>query len=139
MRYPALRRVAVIDIDVHHGNGTQGIFYERSDVYFVSLHRDQPGCYEASLLYLKAGSMARRVDQSTVKRVPQPTLVVWGSEDDILPLSDAYAFQRDLPDCVGVREVEGSGHSPHLDNPSPVVAHLREFIFRTDLPEFDTP
>lgn len=34
------RRVAVIDIDVHHGNGTQGIFYERSDVYFVSLHRD---------------------------------------------------------------------------------------------------
>jgi acetoin utilization deacetylase AcuC-like enzyme len=34
------QRVAVIDIDVHHGNGTQGIFYERDDVYFVSLHRD---------------------------------------------------------------------------------------------------
>ena len=34
------RRVAIIDFDVHHGNGTQGIFYERSDVYFVSLHRD---------------------------------------------------------------------------------------------------
>jgi len=27
----------------------------------VSLHRGQPGCYEASLLYLRAGSMARRV------------------------------------------------------------------------------
>ena len=94
----------------------------------VSLHRDQPGCYEASLLYLKAGSMARRVDQSTVKRVPQPTLVVWGSEDDILPLSDAYAFQRDLPDCVGVREVEGSGHSPHLDNPEAVLTHLEDFV-----------
>lgn len=34
------RRVALIDIDVHHGNGTQGIFYERADVLFVSLHRD---------------------------------------------------------------------------------------------------
>lgn len=34
------RRVAIIDIDVHHGNGTQGIFYHRDDVYFVSLHRD---------------------------------------------------------------------------------------------------
>ena len=34
------RRVAIIDIDVHHGNGTQGIFYERDDVYFVSIHRD---------------------------------------------------------------------------------------------------
>ena len=35
-----MRRVALIDIDVHHGNGTQGIFYARSDVLFISLHRD---------------------------------------------------------------------------------------------------
>ena len=33
-------RVAVLDIDVHHGNGTQGIFYERPDVLTVSLHAD---------------------------------------------------------------------------------------------------
>ena len=32
-------RVAVIDIDVHHGNGTQDIFWQRSDVFFTSLHR----------------------------------------------------------------------------------------------------
>ena len=32
------RRVAVLDVDVHHGNGTQGIFYARSDVLTVSLH-----------------------------------------------------------------------------------------------------
>ncbi len=32
------RRVALLDIDYHHGNGTQRIFYERSDVFFVSLH-----------------------------------------------------------------------------------------------------
>ncbi|MFZ6653752.1 histone deacetylase family protein [Undibacterium sp. TJN19] len=33
-------RVAVLDVDYHHGNGTQGIFYGRSDVMFVSLHGD---------------------------------------------------------------------------------------------------
>lgn len=33
-------RVAIIDIDVHHGNGTQGIFYGRGDVHFVSVHCD---------------------------------------------------------------------------------------------------
>jgi acetoin utilization deacetylase AcuC-like enzyme len=33
-------RVAVLDIDSHHGNGTQGIFWERPDVLFVSLHGD---------------------------------------------------------------------------------------------------
>jgi acetoin utilization deacetylase AcuC-like enzyme len=33
-------RVAILDVDYHHGNGTQGIFYERADVLFVSLHGD---------------------------------------------------------------------------------------------------
>lgn len=31
-------RIAVLDIDVHHGNGTQDLFYERDDVLFVSVH-----------------------------------------------------------------------------------------------------
>lgn len=34
-----VRRVAIIDFDVHHGNGTQTIFYHRPDVLYVSLHQ----------------------------------------------------------------------------------------------------
>ena len=34
------RKVAIIDIDYHHGNGTQSIFYNRDDVLFVSIHAD---------------------------------------------------------------------------------------------------
>jgi acetoin utilization deacetylase AcuC-like enzyme len=37
-------RVAVLDIDVHHGNGTQGIFWRRRDVLTVSLHGDPHFC-----------------------------------------------------------------------------------------------
>ncbi|WP_349359352.1 histone deacetylase family protein [Stappia sp.] len=33
-------RVAVLDVDYHHGNGTQSIFYERADVLFLSIHAD---------------------------------------------------------------------------------------------------
>ena len=33
-------RVAILDIDVHHGNGTQAIFYDRPDVLFISIHTD---------------------------------------------------------------------------------------------------
>ncbi|MDX1512874.1 MAG: histone deacetylase family protein [Gammaproteobacteria bacterium] len=33
-------RIAVLDVDYHHGNGTQSIFYKRDDVLFVSLHGD---------------------------------------------------------------------------------------------------
>ena len=34
------RRVAILDIDYHHGNGTQDIFYESGEVLFVSIHAD---------------------------------------------------------------------------------------------------
>jgi acetoin utilization deacetylase AcuC-like enzyme len=33
-------RVALLDVDFHHGNGSQAIFYDRSDVMFLSLHGD---------------------------------------------------------------------------------------------------
>ena len=32
------KRVAILDVDYHHGNGTQQIFYQRDDVFLVSLH-----------------------------------------------------------------------------------------------------
>jgi acetoin utilization deacetylase AcuC-like enzyme len=35
-------RVAIVDVDAHHGNGTQAIFYERPDVLYASVHVD-PG------------------------------------------------------------------------------------------------
>ena len=40
MRDRGLERIAVLDVDFHHGNGTQAIFYSRSDVLFLSLHGD---------------------------------------------------------------------------------------------------
>ena len=38
-------RVAVVDVDYHHGNGTQQIFYRRDDVGFASLHGDPQRAY----------------------------------------------------------------------------------------------
>ena len=40
-----ISRVAVLDVDFHHGNGTQDIFYDRDDVLFVSLHGDPAQCF----------------------------------------------------------------------------------------------
>ncbi|HNJ45782.1 MAG TPA: histone deacetylase family protein, partial [Ottowia sp.] len=40
LRAGGAQRVAVLDVDYHHGNGTQAIFYERADVLFVSIHGD---------------------------------------------------------------------------------------------------
>ncbi|CDM66400.1 histone deacetylase family protein [Pyrinomonas methylaliphatogenes] len=38
-RYKEIERVAVVDWDVHHGNGTQGIFYDDPTVFFFSIHQ----------------------------------------------------------------------------------------------------
>lgn len=38
-KYKEIERVAVIDWDVHHGNGTQGIFYDDPSVHFFSMHQ----------------------------------------------------------------------------------------------------
>jgi acetoin utilization deacetylase AcuC-like enzyme len=45
LREAGAGRVAVLDIDSHHGNGTQGIFWERGDVLTVSVHGDPDGYY----------------------------------------------------------------------------------------------
>jgi acetoin utilization deacetylase AcuC-like enzyme len=40
LRHQGHERVAIIDIDAHHGNGTQAIFYDRADVTYGSVHID---------------------------------------------------------------------------------------------------
>jgi len=47
-----LKRVAVVDFDVHHGNGTQDIFYDDADLFYTSTHQ--------SPLYPGTGSRAER-------------------------------------------------------------------------------
>jgi len=44
-------RVAIVDVDFHHGNGTQDIFYERDDVLFASLHGDPKDAFPHFLGY----------------------------------------------------------------------------------------
>jgi len=45
LRRAGAARVAVIDVDSHHGNGTQGMFWERGDVLTVSVHGDPDRYY----------------------------------------------------------------------------------------------
>ncbi|MFC7239642.1 histone deacetylase family protein [Saliphagus sp. GCM10025317] len=60
-------RVAIIDWDVHHGNGTQDLFYERDDVFFVSLHEEglYPGTGDVDETGTDAG-------EGTTMNVPMP-------------------------------------------------------------------
>ena len=41
-------RVAIVDWDVHHGNGTQDAFWDNPDVLFLSLHRHHHGFFPST-------------------------------------------------------------------------------------------
>jgi len=60
-------RVAVLDWDVHHGNGTQDIFYDRGDVFYVSIHED--GLYPGTGAVKETGEGE---GQGTTLNVPFP-------------------------------------------------------------------
>lgn len=51
LREAGAARVAILDVDYHHGNGTQSIFYERGDVLTVSVHGDPTTEYPFYLGY----------------------------------------------------------------------------------------
>lgn len=40
-RIYGLQRILIVDFDVHHGNGTQSVFYETDQVFFVSIHQEK--------------------------------------------------------------------------------------------------
>ncbi len=114
------RRVAVIDFDVHHGNGTQAMFADDKDLFFASTHQWP--------LYPGTGLPQERGVAGNILNVPLPPRA--GSADFraafegvILPTLDSFA-----PDFILI----SAGFDAHADDP---LAELRlvedDFAFAT--------
>ena len=90
-------RVAIIDVDYHHGNGTQQIFYDRDDVLFVSLHADPAFEYPFFLGF--AGERGWGAGEDATRNFPLPAGTEW---DTYAPaLAAALAVVRKFgPDAV---------------------------------------
>jgi len=69
LQHEGARRLAIVDMDVHHGNGTQDIFYERGEVMFFSTHQSPfyPGSGQLNERGLGAG-------QGKIINMPLPPL-----------------------------------------------------------------
>ncbi len=59
-----LRRIAVVDFDVHHGNGTQAMFYDDADLFYASTHQ--------SPLYPGSGSVRETGCDDNIVNAPLP-------------------------------------------------------------------
>ena len=99
-----LERVAIVDFDVHHGNGTEAIFAQESDVLYVSTHQwpFYPGTGQASRsvtehilnLPLEAGTDGTRY-REIFEHYVVPALMA--HEPDIILVSAGFDAHRDDP------------------------------------------
>ena len=90
-------RVAILDVDYHHGNGTQQIFYDRDDVLFVSLHADPAFEYPFFLGF--ANERGWGAGEQTTRNFPLPEGTTW---DAYGPAFDAAldVVRRYSPDAL---------------------------------------
>jgi len=107
-RHHNLRRIAIVDFDIHHGNGTQEAFYGDADVLCISSH--------SAPLYPFSGSreqMGHGAGHGSTLNIPMQR-----QSDDVAYLA-AYrqvvvpALQRFQPDCLLI----SAGYDAHWDDP----------------------
>ncbi len=100
-----LKRVAVVDFDVHHGNGTQAMFWDDADLFFGSTHQ--------SPLYPGTGSVAERGVADNIVNRPLPSMA--GSAEFRAALSEGIlpALTRFSPEFLFV----SAGFDAHEADP----------------------
>jgi len=70
-------RPAILDVDYHHGNGTQAIFYGRSDVLFVSIHADPAFAFPHFLGF--ADERGEGAGEGFNLNLPLPKFTAWSA------------------------------------------------------------
>ncbi|MEM8784213.1 MAG: histone deacetylase [Planctomycetota bacterium] len=105
-------RVVILDFDVHHGNGTQALTYDRPDVLFLSLHEDPAVQYPGTGHAHETGAPDTAGEGFTVN-APLPS----GTGDDaFLAALDAKVLPR-LADFAPDALVFSAGFDAHADDP----------------------
>jgi acetoin utilization deacetylase AcuC-like enzyme len=121
-----IERVAILDWDVHHGNGTQTIYYRRPDVLTISLHQD--GCFPPG--YGGAGEYGEGPGEGANLNVP---LLPGGGHDAYLYAMERVvvpALERFRPELI----VVACGYDANAVDPlARMLAHSDTFRVMTRL------
>ncbi|WP_077036003.1 alpha/beta fold hydrolase [Pelomonas sp. KK5] len=90
--------------------------------------------FEMTLREGNREALGRRMAQSRpgdhadeIRTVRQPTLILWGARDHLVPIAAARAFARDIPESRLVT-FETLGHVPQEEDPAATVAPVRSFL-----------
>jgi acetoin utilization deacetylase AcuC-like enzyme len=75
-------RIVVLDVDYHHGNGTQAIFYDRPDVFFISLHAHPSHSYPYFLGFDDETGIGK--GEGYTRNYPLPLGTDWAAYQEVL-------------------------------------------------------
>ena len=129
-----MAKVAILDVDYHHGNGTQAIFYDRPDVFFVSIHGDPRTEYPFYLGHADEEGMGAGLGANLNLPLPRGTNFVTWSDALTTALAAIDRFGADaLVVSLGLDTFEGdpvSGFQLQSDD----YLRLGERLARVGLP-----
>ncbi len=109
-----LERIAIVDWDVHHGNGTQHLFETDPSVLYISLHQDPNTCYPGTGRKTETG---KGPGLGTTLNFPFPP---HSQDQDYLEVMDGYvlpALKNFRPDCLMI----SAGFDAHQDDPLALI------------------
>lgn len=89
------------------------------------LHQSMPGWKEAIVSFSQSGGYANLDTQ--LGKIHHPTLILWGTSDDVLGTKDATQFQEAISNSELIW-IEKAGHVPHFDQSEAVAVHLSRFV-----------
>ena len=105
-----LKKIAIIDTDVHHGDGTQEIFYDDPNVLFISFHQDGRTLYPGTGFMDELGGPLAYGTTINIPLAPRTTDtgINYAIDNLILPILDEFK-----PDIV----VNSAGQDNHYSDP----------------------
>jgi len=109
-------KIAIVDIDVHHGNGTQDIFYRDPNVFFTSLHADPDIIFPHSGRYEEQG-----VDQGYGTTLNLPFAIGVGVEDYKKLLFSALTSVKEFDPSYIVVSTGFDTHKNEYENLPPLT------------------
>jgi pimeloyl-ACP methyl ester carboxylesterase len=100
---------------------------EMVDAYYKPMKTK--GAFDAFIELAKNLSYTE-FDYGKVKNIIAPTLIIWGEEDNWIPVSDAYKFHKDIKNSELV-VLKKCGHAPQEEMPEEVARLIKEFVNKT--------
>lgn len=141
---PLLLRLVPVRLIVRYN--LDRVFHRREAVTPERIDR-YVGCFRKGMAYsLTEG--ARQLDPAAYahiagryRKLPLPTLIIWGKEDRVIPYREGVRLQGDIPSSI-LKIIEGCGHNPHEEMPeetfAAIDAFLREYGKMEGAPVLDT-